>query len=831
MVKHHALDKIIRKVEKAEASAKSKTKSSTEKIIVINKQKKDYLDKIPFIDRKNIVYYLISNNNDASNIAERTDLPVEVTDFGNNRKLRISVAYRASCPPGKEQQVALALCSDDSPGDELDKRVERWIAELTYEKEAIYIDDFFGQVEGLQTSLKKKTQDEIGLNIHFRLSLGDEKQLEAVKIGPTEITVYVSDSDDKLDLELETELIIEDPVKAVSNQESGWLISLVKVTKKEIKSYLLEKVSITQFYYELKDTVRNGLVEHLDRILRDQGRRVGHLYLNSKKISSSPVPKELVEISCTVDCKVQKYTGLVYVENTLQMLPQDVRRYISAQSPNLEAWVQSKLEKIVKPLLLDKNYAGILCDFSKESDEIRRAMQTEAESIGYLVKHIVSLPKQKHSELLENLEINNDDKPEEFSTSATGVKVKLSTAVNLKFKSLEKIEDYLNQTVDEIKDLIKDTVKSTTRENIRTIDPERFYMRFYEPIAGEKSVEQELKDAITTTLEERFGVIVIRVVPIPEQTDIIDYLQRLMGMVGSFNCEVLSLTGGQAVKFQGEFKILGIEQGSWYVFQSAFQSMRELQQESLKERKALKKQYAKVVNLGDVEENREELGEISQRIRDIEKEIFGMDNIKNSIEKSVNAKLTTIDSELLRYTDNKHLSTMERYVNQWARESVVKQYGLEIEIINLYRIRTEGEEYLSAARTKLERSKVDEALAQVEARTQQRQNQLEMSSRKNKAQSNELDKLYEQRAKLVADPDADPDEREYLDEQIDRLEKEILTPSLEDAGSALDILEPKRDGSKNTLAFEEQMGLLPGKNNLDSDPSSDTSVPNQKDLT
>ena len=121
------------------------------------------------------------------------------------------------------------------------------------------------------------------------------------------------------------------------------------------------------------------------------------------------------------------------------MLPKDVRRYISAQSPNLEPWVQSKLERIVKPLLLDKKYADILCDFSKESDQIRKKMQLEAESIGYEVKHIVSLPKQKHSELLENLEINNDEKPKEFSTSATGVKVKLNTAVNLKFKSLEKI--------------------------------------------------------------------------------------------------------------------------------------------------------------------------------------------------------------------------------------------------------------------------------------------------------------------------------------------------------------------------------------------------------
>lgn len=827
MAKNCALDKVIRKIERTEVFAKSKTKSSIEKIVVINKQKRKYLDKIPFIDGKNIVYYLVCNSNDASNVAKHTILdPVNVTDFANNRELPISVAYRANCPSGKEEEVALALCSDDFPSDELEKRVKKWIAELTDEKASIYIDDFFNQVENLQTSLKKKAEHEVGLNIHFRISLWDEKELESVDIGPTEITVYVSDSDVKLDLKLETKLIVDNPVKALSSQKSGWLIFLVKVTKEEIKRYLLEKVSIAQFYYELKDKVRNELIKHLDRVLHNRGRRVEFLYLNSKTISASPIPKELVEIRCTVNCKVQKYTGLVLVENILQMLPKDVRRYISAQSPNLEPWVQSKLERIVKPLLLDKKYADILCDFSKESDQIRKKMQLEAESIGYEVKHIVSLPKQKHSELLENLEINNDEKPKEFSTSATGVKVKLNTAVNLKFKSLEKIEDYLNQTVDEIKNLVQEAVNSSTRENIRTIDPERFYMRFYEPKAGEISVEQELKDVITKVLEERFGAIVIRVVPIPEQTDIIDYLQRLMGMVGSFNCEVLSLTGGEAVKLLGEFKILGIEQGSWYIFQSAFQSMRESQQELLKELKALKNQYSKVVSSGDIEDNREELDEVSQRIRAIENEVFGMDNIKRSIEKSVNAKLTTIDSEILKYTDNKFLSTMENFVNQLARESVIKQYGLEIEITNFYRTRTEGEKYLFNAKTQLERAKIDEALAQVEARTQQRQNQLEMSSRRNKAKSYELNKLYEERARLIADTNVDPDELDYLNEKIDHLEKEILSPSLEDAGSALNILEPKRDRGKNSLKFEEQVGLLPNIKNLDSDSSNDTSAPN-----
>jgi hypothetical protein len=836
MINKHSLDTVISQVEKAEASAKNKAKSSTERVIIVDKQKKEILQKIPFLSGQNIVYYIVSNTNDASKVAERTDLPIEVRDFAQNRKLGISVAYRASCPSGKEQQVALALCGDDSPGDELDRKIKRWVAELTDERTAEFIDNYFGRVERLQNDLKEKARNEVGLKLDFRLSLDKEKQLESVKIGPTKITVYVSDSDEALELQLQTELIVDDPVIATSNLASGWLISLVKITKEEIKKYLLERTTISQFYYELKDTIRNGLVKHLDSVLREKGRRVGYLYLDSQQVSSSPVPKELVEIQSTVDCRVQKYAGLVSVENTLQMLPQDVRRYISAQSPNLKAWVENKLERIIKPLLLDKKYVNILLDFHKESEEIRRAMQVEAESIGYEVQHIVSLPKLEHLTLKENLEIR-DGKDREFSTNAASIKVKLSTTANIKFENFEKIEDYLvkideenqlvSRSVREIKDLIIDTINSTTREILRTVDPERFYMRYYESATGEKSVEQELVEAISKAIEERFGAKVLRVVPIPEQTDIVDYLQRLMGMVGSFQCEVPSLTGGDPVKFQGDFKILAIEQGSWYIFQSAFQSMRESQQELLQELEALKEDYSNVIDLGDVEDSREELQKISQRIRTIENEIFGMDNIKISIEKSVNAKLTTADSQLLRYTDMKLLSTMERYINQWARESVVEQYGLEINIRNLSRTRTDEEEYLFTVQQQLERAKVDEALAQVEARKEQRQKQLEMSSRRNQAQADELNKLYELRVKLIVDSDADPDELKHLNEQIKRLEKEVLSSSLENAENSLNILEPKRDKVRSILAFEEQMSLPSSQNNPDSNSSNHTSTPNQ----
>ncbi|RUS94653.1 hypothetical protein DSM106972_092900 [Dulcicalothrix desertica PCC 7102] len=761
-------------------------------------------------DARNLVF----SNKDASNIAERSGLIIEVEDVASSRQLSITLAYRASYDPIDREKVAQQLFTTGKPiRDEIDKKIKYWVNYHLRGREGEFIDQYSGKVTALKQYLQITAREEIGIQLDLNISL--TKQVETIVIPPSEITVRVSDSDEALDLTIQTELLVLDRIKAISHSNRWGTIQLTNLLNTEIKNYLQLHTKISDFYYELKDKVRNGLVDYLNQKLADKGRIISYLYLDSKVANSSPPPKELVEIQHTVECKVQNYSRPIRVENTLQMLPQDVRRYISAQSPNLQAWVESKLEKIIKPLLLTKKYIDILDDFQKDSQKIREAMEREAASIGYAVEHIVSLPRIEHLRLKENFEILDEN--QQFSTNTASIKVKLSTSINAKFKNFNKIEDYLNGNVSQIIEEMRKVVNSTTREVLRRIEPERFYMRFYVAETHvEKSVEQELKETIEATLKERFGAEIISIVPIPEQTEIIDYLQTLMGMIGSFECSITPLSGGEVVNFKGDFKILGIETGSWYRFQSVFQSMQQSQQQLRQKLKALKEQYSKLIKAGDIEDNSEELEEISEEISKIESQTSGISEIKNSIEKSINSKLMNAGSELLRYTDIQLLSTMERYINEWARGSVIDQYGLEISIRNLSRTRTEQETYVFKAQQTLEKAKVDEALAQIQARTELRKKQLEMSSRRNQAKSVELDKLYERKAKLIADPDAEADELQNLEAKINRLEQELLNPSLEDAESSLQLLEPNKNKGRNSLLFEEQMNLPPSQSNSDS---------------
>lgn len=816
----HPLNKIICHLDKGSAASQSRSNSSSEKIVVINKLKQEVLPKVPLFGSSNISYLLVRNSNDASHIAECSDISATINDFAKDRKLSLSIAYRAICRPGNEEKLALSLCKGTNPGFELEQKILGWVAQLTDQRASNFICNFDAHVDELQNSLAVAAKEQVGLTLNVRISLPGKAQLEPVKIGSPEattFTVYVCDSDDPIDLKLQTELAVDNSALALSSQEPGWIIRLVTLVKEEIKSYLIKNISLSQFYYELKDTVRNGLAVHLNKVISGEGRKVAYLYLDSKAISEASVPKELVEINHTVQCKVQKYTKKISVDNTLQMIPHDVRRYISAQSPNLQAWVENKLEKIIKPLLLGKKYVDVLIDFSNEAEVIRESMQIEAMSIGYSIQHIVSLPELEHLELKENLEIT-DDGEEEFRTNETAIKVALTTTANVKFETFERIEDYLNKPVSDVKELIKETINSKTREILRTIDPERFYMRFYviDEDTSEKSVEQELKDEIKRALEDRFGAKVLRVVPIPNPTEIIDNLQRLMGMIGSFECTVPSLSGGEAIKFRGDFKVQGIEKGSWYIFQSVFESMRKSQTEMSQELSALKKQYSDVIDTGDVEDNQEELDSISVRIRKIENQIYGMDDIQKTIAKSIRSKLMTVDPQLLQFNDIKLSSTIERYINQWASASVIDQYGLEISVRHLERDRTLQETELFAAQQRLASAKVKDALVQVEARQRQQQKRLEMTTMKGQSQTDDLNRLYAERSKMISDIDTDPDDLKYLTEKIKELEEELLNTSLTDTEDDLSILQPRRVRGSSAINFESEISDSPNSENSSS---------------
>jgi hypothetical protein len=765
----NSLDKVIQEIDAKTRDQKVKALASDEKIVIIDKKKWKGIPKKPLLGG-DVTFYIVRNTNDPSNIAERQANSYYLTYFVTGEKLGISITYWASCDPGNEDQVVEALCRGKTLGEALDQKIEKWIADFTKNDAAEFLDNYDAQLARLREYVKINVKKDVGINIELRLAFEKEAQLEPFAIPSFPMEVNVSDCDDTLDLLIKTALIVDpnNKVKAIFNdvKDARKWPELVKRFKNEVKNYLLHNITIDQFSYELKDTVRDQLVAHLNSILIDYGRKVGYLSLSTNTVASA---RQLVPVKCKVECEVQKYSDPIYVETTILMLPLNTARYKPNEGLKLQEWVESELEKIIKPLMLKKKYIDVLCDFEDVAEEIKKQMQYEAKSIGYAVNQIVSLPNLEHLELKDNFDIAVNEKT--FVTNDANVEVILSVSATAKISDFTKIQDYLKPKAD-IKKLMEQTIYGEMSKFLNDISPERYYMRFYSRGKDENgqpettSVQEELINAIKRELKERFGAEVTRITTNTHDTDIAKQFKKLYGIIGSFEVQVSSLADvEEPVTFRGDFQVQGVEKNSWYTFQA----------------------------------RQPEINDISQ-----------------SIERGLKARLSAFSKNDLQYTDPEYLTLIEEQINQWATENVVKQFGLNISISNLHRIRTQQENLIAGDK---------EFQRQVEGETRRRHFAagLEINSTIYDSQVQQIKKLSGQLEKLIEDPDENEDEIKELKEQILTLTAQVQVPSLDEATTK--ALKPQTSKSRSLREIAEQTKLQGSKNNPALNPNPNKDLP------
>jgi hypothetical protein len=780
---------------------------------------------------RNPVEYIIFNSRDISNIARRENLIVPIEDISGSRRINLSVTYQAGFEPTNRDKVARAFISSKSLKDEIDKKLKTWILQfVTTVTPERFIAQYSIQINSLQQDLQVRATEEVGLNLNLRLQLDQQSQLAPIKIGsaqtPTPFLVYVKDCDDELQLRVHTELNVDEDniIDAVSRSLPYQELVIINFVKKKIKEYLLESVTINEFSYNLKTDVRERLVNHLNRLLQEYGRKVGFLSLDTDAISS--IPKEIIEIHHKVKCEVQGYSEQITVDNTIQLLPQDLSMFrkmvpsgqtIGEVAP-LEDWVKNKLDKIIKPLLLNQRYIEVLTGFQPTAEAIKKSMEVEAKSIGFSAEHIVSVPNLKHFELSREFPLEECAEGIEYLTNVSNVKVKLGTSITLKIRDFQKIEPYLAPDIN-VETVIQGAVRDTIREYINEIVPERYYMRFYQAGEGDngKSIEKELKESIKKMLEGRFGAAVSSIVPRPIDTPIVKYYRELRGRVGTLQIEILPLSSGEPIKFHADFQVLGVEQNSWYTFQERMESMQISQETRRQELTRLREIYDREVKR-IFSDDSQELNQMQLKIRIIEEELSGIDTIRRAIENSVQQRLRLLDERVTAYTDFLDLNIMQKAFNTWSNEGVKSQYGLEIRIENLRRDRTleeirnaEDTNLLNAAERALRMNNVDKAVARLEARKKQDKIDLEMLTSGSQAKSDELKQLREKRAKLIKNftKSSDQEELDHLDAEIKRLEEDLPNSSLEGMKSLLQSV--KSENAAPKVSFLDAMataGLL-----------------------
>ena len=158
-----------------------------------------------------------------------------------------------------------------------------------------------------------------------------------------------------------------------------------------------------------------------------------------------------------------------------------------------------------------------------------------------------------------------------------------------------------------------------------------------------------------------------------------------------------------------------------------------------------------------------------------------------------------------------------------ARGSIANQFGLKISIGNLSRSRTAIEERRSTVYQNLQIVELKGVEANLIARHQQIDTQIQINENKQKSKSLELSRLYDERSRLLIS--GDEEDIEELNRKISDLEKDVLSPSVEDAKDKFEQLKPKKSTSKSLSEITEQMNKLTSKNNPVINPASDIDVP------
>lgn len=705
MSQTRSLDVVIRKVE-----AGTRPNSSAEKIVVINHKKKKAMDRDSIFDRLlgDLSYYLVSNTDDSENVAKYYVSVFNIEDIENDRSVGLSISYWASCDPGNEKKVAEALCEGEHPGAALEKIIKKYIGAVIDHNEAKFIDSFFNERASLQNKISSRAQAELGLNLTVKLNLdGEEIALRPLKIDTRFFPVRVKDFDEEQSLQVICELPVNEDNKIYAIAFRHRAVMLESVVKEVVRGFLGNQVSLEVFCTELNEkSVIPELTKRLNERLYREGRRVGFISLKTQlgpEPSFFPHEHEIVY-------QIQEYPEPVKIKNKVIMIRRDIARYKAKKSPELGDWINDRLGRIIPDLLFDKKYIDLLLRFQPLEREIKDALVREAETIGYSVKQLITVPDLRQLTWLDNFTLESEGS---FETKLSKFYVELGLVIVAKIRNLQDIEDRLNQQ-QYVPQLMKDAALNVTRQYLHNVEPERFYMRFNfsDPIdyPGEVPVEKELITKITEMLEREFHAEVIEVIPKIARNEIIRRWEELQATISEFEFEVTPFRGGEPVLFKGDFQVEAIDSKGWAKFQ---------------QRK------------------------------------FDLNDIRRYLESHIRSKLKAISSEELVYKGLKHQKELEEAIRKLAGRCVREKFGLVVSVDNIDREHTKIE---IATNQEL----VDRSLDELEKAGHFRESGKEADIAINRAKQEQLNKLLEQKIALTGQIGVE-DELQELEQKIDAI--------------------------------------------------------------
>jgi hypothetical protein len=583
-------------------------------------------------------YLLVSNNNDPRNEVEARISKVQIRDFAKDLYLLIEIKYLVSCSPGNEVRVAEALWNGTHPGAVLTDCINKWVKEFCATA-PLFMEDFLARRNELEIYLVAKA-NEIGLTLRATVNLDIEQETRPdISIRPTHQLVRFSDVDSPIDLRFETKLVVDPGQKMQAILYRYWETKLDEIIKDSIQDFCLTSVSLQSVSEGAGVAqLRNNLLNHLNQILKPYGRRLSFLTIELDDAAVEEIKNQLFfETKIPIKCEVLEYPGTIEIKNTVQMSLQDYALYKRSRARNLRSWLEENLAAIIGQELFGKRYIDLLLDFEPLEQRIKDSLSQRAEAIGYNIKQLITVPNLEPYEWLENFPVEVEGS---FQTSATRFPVRLQIIVVARIKNLHDIETYLNRRQN-IPGLMRDLIHRETTHALHTVDPERFYMRFFycEPDEGEPVADQ-LDKLLRDKLDQKFNAEIVSIVFKILDTDITEIWSKLETSEGRLEVTFPSYSDPEGVTYRASIGVETIHPKGWTRFR--------------------------------------------RTVPDIVK-------ICDALRENIVSQLGVFSNSDLIYTDYEGQKNAEYWVEQHAKKFALEQFGLIIRVNSLRRDRTKIE--------------------------------------------------------------------------------------------------------------------------------------------
>ncbi|HEX8068912.1 MAG TPA: hypothetical protein VF546_03105 [Pyrinomonadaceae bacterium] len=521
--------------------------------------------------------YLVANDLNPTRTAGGKLAPYYIRDAKNERTLALEISVGVCCPVAQEARVAEALHAEQTPTRVFTDLLERWVREFIPQgDEGRFIDTYDAAHHQLENHLAARAAAHTGLRLLWvKVALSGEVPDEIV-VGPIEIGVRLQDykGEQKLRAEAGLSLDAQHYVRAFVYQEKR--ASPEELFKSQLKSYFLQHVTFEQFSRELQQpNFRQRLQQALSAALRQVGRHVSFINFPTGEDDKVAPPPEFVAVNYDYNHRMPGRAQPVVIQNTVQLYCVNSVAFLASPVTDLEAWVKSTLNVILKRYLIGKTYVDLLLRFAPLEQSIKRELSARAALIGYKVDHLVSIPNLKEVELSNPFLLETEGT---FKTKLDDFEVELKFSLKLRIRNLQSLEKYLNPGTD-VKEAIKEAALSEARQCLRHVHPERFYLHFNQPdekAANNPSEDERLavKDLLSKRIAEslraEFDAEIFDLTARVGRTDLTDRYKQLCHVIREFRVSLESPDpqGTEALTLTGSFEVDGVypDSNGWQRF-------------------------------------------------------------------------------------------------------------------------------------------------------------------------------------------------------------------------------------------------------------------------